>query len=98
MKNPYKILNLSQNATKQDIMRALPLAVQANAKSKAFTNPEIMTAHKHLLSPAKRLAADFMFPAKYKTKRPTKLETTISVQNISIASLSADALDSLAFA
>jgi hypothetical protein len=95
MKNPYKILNLPQNATKQDIMRALPLAVQANAKSKAFTNAEIMTAQKHLLSPAKRLAADFMFPAKYKTKRPIKLEATASVQNINLASLSADAFDTL---
>jgi hypothetical protein len=98
MKNPYKILNLNQNATKQDIMRALPLAVQANTKSKEFTNAEIMTAQKHLLSPEKRLAADFMFPAKYKTKRPTKLETTETVQNINLAALSADALDSLAFA
>lgn len=95
MKNPYEVLKLNQNATKQEIAKALIFAQKDNMKSKQFTPQELMLAQKQLLAPAKRLAADFMFPAKYKTKRPVKLETNIKLQNIDLASINEDAFDSL---
>ena len=66
MKNPYEVLKLNQNATKQEIAKALIFAQKDNMKSKQFTPQELMLAQKQLLAPAKRLAADFMFPAKFK--------------------------------
>jgi hypothetical protein len=95
MKNPYEVLKLNQNATKQEIAKALIFAQKENMKSKQFTPQELMLAQKQLLAPAKRLAADFMFPAKYKTKRPVKLEVNIKLQNIDLASINEDAFDSL---
>ena len=95
MKNPYEVLKLNQNATKQEIAKALIFAQKDNMKSKQFTPQELMLAQKQLLAPAKRLAADFMFPAKYKTKRPVKLEVNIKLQNIDLASINEDAFDSL---
>lgn len=95
MKNPYEVLKLNQNATKQEIAKALIFAQKDNMKSKQFTPQELMLAQKQLLAPAKRLAADFMFPAKYKTKRPVKLEVNIKLQNIDLTSINEDAFDSL---
>lgn len=95
MKNPYEVLKLNQNATKQEIAKALIFAQKDNMKSKQFTPQELMLAQKQLLAPAKRLAADFMFPAKYKTKRPVKLEANIKLHNIDLASISEDTFDSL---
>lgn len=95
MKNPYEVLKLNQNATKQEIAKALIFAQKDNMKSKQFTPQELMLAQKQLLAPAKRLAADFMFPAKYKTKRPAKLEANTKLQNIDLASINEDAFDSL---
>ena len=95
MKNPYEVLKLNQNATKQEIAKALIFAQKDNMKSKQFTPQELMLAQKQLLAPSKRLAADFMFPAKYKTKRPVKLEANIKLQNIDLASINEDAFDSL---
>jgi hypothetical protein len=95
MKNPYEVLKLNQNATKQEIAKALIFAQRDNMKSKQFTPQELMLAQKQLLAPAKRLAADFMFPAKYKTKRPIKLEANIKIQNIDLTSINENAFDSL---
>jgi hypothetical protein len=95
MKNPYEILKLNQNATKQDIAKSLIFAQKGNMKSKQFTPQELMLAQRQLLAPSKRLAADFMFPAKYKTKRPMKLEAKVKLQNIDLASINEDAFDSL---
>lgn len=95
MKNPYEVLKLNQNATKQEIAKALIFAQKDNMKSKQFTPQELMLAQKQLLAPAKRLAADFVFPAKYKTKRPVKLDANIKLQNIDLTSINEDAFDSL---
>lgn len=95
MKNPYEILKVSQNATKQEIAKALIFAQKDNIKSKQFTPQELMIAQKQLLAPSKRLASDFMFPAKYKTKRPMKLEPNVELQNIDLACINEDTFDSL---
>lgn len=62
MKNPYSILGVSQDAEKAEIMKAQMLAM----KEKKYSLQEIQIAARQLLNPAKRLAADFMFPAKIK--------------------------------
>ena len=64
MTNPYTILGVSQDAEKAEIMKAQMFAM----KKKEFPLQEIAVAAKQLLDPAKRLAADFMFPAKIKAK------------------------------
>ncbi len=91
MKNPYEILNISQNATKQEIMKAQILAM----KEKKYPLQEIHVAARQLLDPAKRLAADFMYPAKIKAKRLQKLQINIAIENIYINEIDEDAYDSL---
>ena len=58
MKNPYKILNLKQDATNSEIVRAMAPAMRA----KKYTQREITEAQTMLRKPATRLAADFTFP------------------------------------
>ncbi len=94
MKNPYEILNISQNATKQEIVVGTRTAQMANMKTKQYTPQELMQAHKQLLDPSKRLAADFLFPAKYKTKRPAMLTADVSLQNIDFETIDETAFDS----
>ena len=88
MTNPYTILGVSQDADKAEIMKAQMLAM----KKKEFALQEIAIAAKQLLDPAKRLAADFMFPAKIKVKRiqPIQIEKerghrgTCSIANVRV--------------
>ena len=101
MKNPYKTIfeltnngdwHRKQNATKKEITDAFKIAFSANNKLKKYTQQELMTAQKQLLEPSKRLAADFMFPSKYKTKRAPVL-----VKNTSPSYTDIDAIDENAF-
>jgi DnaJ-class molecular chaperone len=91
MKNPYTILGVSQEAEKSEIMKAQMLAM----KEKKYSLQEIQIAAKQLLDPAKRLAADFMFPAKIKAKRIQIIQTTLEYQNINVNALNEDAFDSI---
>lgn len=104
MKNPYKILfglaydgkwRNKQNATKKEIAKAFPLALQANARLRIYTQQELMLAQIQLLNPSKRLAADFMFPAKYKTRRPQKLTTDDNNSSIDINDINENAFNDL---
>lgn len=95
MKNPYEVLNVNQNATKQEIAKALQVAVKENMKSKKYTPQELMLAQKQLLDPSKRLAADFIFPAKFQVKRPAKIEVDVTLQNIVLNSINENEFDSL---
>ena len=58
MKNPYKILNLSQDATNSEIVKAQIPAL----KSRKYSMKEITEAQSTLRKPSTRLAADFTFP------------------------------------
>lgn len=91
MSNPYQILNVQQDADKKDIMKAQMLAM----KEKKFSLPEIATAARQLLDPAKRLAADFMFPSKIKAKRPQKISVDIQLEKIDMNDIDENAFDSL---
>ena len=58
MKNPYKILGLSQDATQAEIARSQVKALRA----KEYSMKEITEAQATLRKPVSRLAADFTFP------------------------------------
>ena len=91
MRNPYTILGVSQKADKSEIMKAQLFAM----KKKEFPLQEIAIAAKQLLDPAKRLAADFMFPAKIKAKRMQPIQSTLTFKEINTSVLNENAFDSL---
>ena len=91
MRNPYEILNGSQDADKGEIMKAQMLAM----KEKKFSLQEIQVAVRQLLDPAKRLAADFMFPAKIKAKRIQTIQNTLTHKEINVNALNENAFNSL---
>ena len=91
MSNPYQILNVSQDADKKEIMKAQMLAM----KEKKFSLQEIQIAVRQLLDPAKRLAADFMFPSKIKAKRPQKISVDIPVEENDLNDIDENIFDSL---
>ena len=91
MKNPYTILGVNQDADKAEIMKAKMFAM----KKKEFPLQEIAVAEKQLLDPAKRLAADFMFPAKIKAKRIQNIQSTLTYKEINTDTLNENAFDSL---
>jgi hypothetical protein len=91
MKNPYTILGVSQDAEKVEIMKAQMIAM----KKKEYSLQEIAIAAKQLLDPAKRLAADFMFPAKIKARRVQIIQTNLNYQDINVNALNEDAFDSI---
>lgn len=72
MKNPYEILELPQNATVSDIMRAATKA----ARKRLYPPVEIAQASAQLRKPATRLAADFTFPIfeSFDDMKPLSLE------------------------
>ena len=91
MKNPYTILGVSQDAEKAEIMKSQMLAM----KKKEYSLQEIAIAAKQLLDPAKRLAADFMFPARIKARRIQIIQSNLDYQDINVNVLNEDAFDSI---
>lgn len=91
MTNPYTILGVSQDATKAKIMKAQMFAM----KKKEFPLQVIAVAAKQLLDPAKRLAADFMFPAKIKVKRIQPIQCNLNYKEINANSLNEKVFNSL---
>lgn len=91
MKNPYTILNINQDAGKAEIMKAQMVAM----KNKKYTLQEIQIATKQLLDPAKRLAADFMYPTKLKAKRIQIIQTNLDYQETNVNALNEDAFNSI---
>lgn len=91
MTNPYTILGVSQDAQKTEIMKAQMFAM----KEKEFPLQEIAVAARQLLDPAKRLAADFMFPAKIRVKRIKPIKSTLTYKKFNADALNDNAFDSL---
>lgn len=91
MKNPYTILGVSQDAEKGEIMKARNFAMM----KKEYSLQEIHIATKQLLDPAKRLAADFMFPAKIKARRIQLIQSKLTYREINVNVLNENAFDSL---
>jgi hypothetical protein len=97
MINPYEVLKVIQNATKTEIQNAFVKAQLENVKTKKFDGKDLMEARNQLMNPAKRLVADFLFPSKFKTKRPKLIDLNrLEVDElIDFNDLNVDALDSL---
>ncbi|MBK6730612.1 MAG: molecular chaperone DnaJ [Bacteroidetes bacterium] len=91
MNNPYEILKVNQDANKGEIMKAQILAM----KEKKYSLQEIAVAVRQLLDPAKRLAADYMFPTKIKSKRIQKIAVEIPVEKIDLNDIDENTFDSL---
>jgi hypothetical protein len=91
MNNPYQILKLSQNANRQEIMKAQMEAM----REKKHSLQEIGTAARYLLDPAKRLAADFMFPTRIKSKRPQRISLEVKESKLNTKDININAFDSL---
>lgn len=91
MNNPYTILGVSQDAEKAEIMKSQMLAM----KKKEYSLQEIAIAARQLLDPAKRLAADFMFPARIKARRIQIIQSNLDYQDINVNALNEDAFDSI---
>lgn len=91
MKNPYVVLDVPQNATKNEIIKGKMIAM----KQRIHSLQDIQLAEKQLLNPSKRLIADFMYPSKIKARRPKLIKLNITLSNICIADLNEDAFDSL---
>lgn len=91
MKNPYTILDVSQDAEKAEIMKAQIIAM----KKKEYSLQDIAIAARQLLDPSKRLAADFMFPAKIKARRIQIIQSNLVYQEINTNTLNEDAFDSI---
>lgn len=99
MKNPYDVLGINLNATKEEIQKAFVKAQIENIKTKKHDGKELMEARNQLMIPSKRLVADFLFPSKMKSKRPKPIEINdLEVKGqVDVNSLNDDALDSLKY-
>ncbi len=91
MNNPYIVLGISQNATKQEILRAKMQAM----KDRKFALKEIHEAERILATPVRRLVADFLFPSRIKSKRPKFLDLGQQLDETNITELDENAMDTI---
>lgn len=82
MKNPYKVLELKQDANNSDIVKAQIKAL----KSKKYSMKEITEAQATLRKPAQRLAADFTFPI-LDEEKIIPLASSIKSDDVNLATL-----------
>jgi hypothetical protein len=96
MKNPYIFFGVSQDATSKEIQVASMRKQKEIRKTKEVTPQELMLMKKQLLSPEKRLIADFLFPKKIKGKRSKVCKITqFSSKKTEIKKVDYNAFDSL---
>lgn len=95
MKNPYEVLSVSQDALAAEINHGFNLAQQKNMQTKQYTSAELMAARQQLLSPARRLVADFMHPSRPRAKRPRAFLWPEVTKQIPLDLFSLDAYSSL---
>lgn len=91
MKNPYTILGVSQDATNQEIIRAVAVAM----RNRIYSTREIAEARAILSKPSSRLAADFTFPVFPKRKNIAPVEPTLKSTGLTIDKLDPNKYDSL---
>lgn len=91
MKNPYTILGVSQDATSQEIIRAVAIAM----RNRIYSTREIAEARAILSKPASRLVADFTFPIFPKRKIIAQIEPTLKSTGLTIDKLNPNKYDSL---
>lgn len=91
MKNPYEILEVSQDASTAQILKAMTMAL----RKRQYSNTEIAQANAQLRKPATRLAADFTFPIFESYENMEPLIAALQPEIIDINSINADAYNSL---
>lgn len=91
MNNPYSILGVPQDATNQEIIRAVALTM----RNRKFSTREIAEARAILSKPSSRLAADFTFPIFPKRKNISPIEPSLRATDKSVENLNIDKYDSL---
>lgn len=91
MRNPYEILEVSQDANNPQILKAMTTAMRKGVYSKT----DIAQARAQLSKPATRLAADFTFPIFESYDNLEPLVPTLDPDIIDINSINADAYNSL---
>ena len=91
MRNPYEILEVSQDANNPQILKAMTTAMRKGGYSKT----DIAQARAQLSKPATRLAADFTFPIFESYDNLEPLVPTLDPDIIDINSINADAYNSL---
>lgn len=91
MKNPYTILGVSQDATNQEIIRAVAVAM----RNRIYSTREIAEARAILSKPSSRLAADFTFPVFPKRKNIAPVEPTLKSTGLTLDKLDPNKYDSL---
>ncbi len=91
MKNPYTILGVSQDATNQEIIRAVAVAM----RNRIYSTREIAEARAILSKPASRLAADFTFPIFPKRKNVAPIGPTLKSTGLTLDKLDPNKYDSL---
>ncbi len=91
MKNPYTILGVSQDATSQEIIRAVATAM----RKREYSTREIAEARAILSKPATRLAADFTFPIFPVRKKVSQIKPTLKATGLTVDQLNPNKYNSL---
>ncbi len=76
--NPYKILNIDQNATKRDIMAAAARAM----KDRNFSGKDVAIAQKKLMNPVSKAIHDFLYVIEIDTSPVPPPESAESGQTL----------------
>ena len=91
MNNPYIILGVPQDASNQEIIRAVAAAM----RERKFSTREIAEARAVLSKPATRLAADFMFPVFQHSSPIGEIVPKVKPSGLTVDKLNPDKYNSL---
>lgn len=91
MRNPYQILEVTQDANNAQILKAMQMAM----RKRQYPNTEIAQARAQLSKPATRLAADFTFPVFEPFDDMQPLQAALQPEIIDINSIDPNAYNSL---
>lgn len=91
MKNPYEILEVPQDASNAQILKAMTTAL----RKRQHSNSDIAQARSLLSKPTTRLAADFTYPIFELFDNMEPLTATLQPEIIDINTINAEAYNSL---
>lgn len=91
MRNPYEILEVPQDASNAQILKAMTTAM----RKRVYSNTDIAQARAQLSKPATRLAADFTFPVFEPYDNMEPLVASLKPEIIDINSISPEVYNSL---
>lgn len=91
MRNPYEILEVPQDASNAQILKAMTVAM----RKRVYSINDIAQARALLIKPATRLAADFTFPVFEPYDNMEPLVASLQPEIIDINSISPEVYNSL---